>query len=244
MAANDNVVGDLNKVVDLGPFANNRIANPTPIDRRSSSDLDIVFNYNNAELRHLEMAGRLHDETEPVLADVTTWMDNDAIANDRIRYRTPWTDCTILSDPNVWPDHAIGADQRPSADGSPRSYDRTGIDRRTNPDLRGAMDRCTGCDAICFEKRRGTQRVRIKFASHQHKALIRLRREQHDEAVPSERLKMLADQDSASPRCGEGLRKFRVVYEGQVACLRQINRRDIRHSLQVICGTPKLGTGQ
>src|ERR1700757_1880418 len=99
MAANNNVVGDLNKVVDLGSFSDNRIANPAPIDRRSSSDLDIVFNCNNAELRHLKMSGCLHDETEPVLADVTTWMDNDAIANDRIRYRAPWTDRTILSDP-------------------------------------------------------------------------------------------------------------------------------------------------
>jgi hypothetical protein len=161
-----NVVGDLNKVVDLGSLSNNRIANPAPIDRRSSSNLDIIFNCNNAKLRHLEMPGCLHDETKPVLADVTTRMNDDAIANDRIRYRTPWTDRTILSNPNVWPNHAVGADQRSSADSSPRSYDRTGIDRRTSRKLSGAMDRCARRDAVCFEKRRGTQCVRMKFASH------------------------------------------------------------------------------
>jgi hypothetical protein len=84
MASNNNVVADLNEVVDLGSRSNNRIANPAPIDGRSSSNLDILFNCNNAELRHLEMPGCAHDETKPVLADVTTRMYDDSIANDRI----------------------------------------------------------------------------------------------------------------------------------------------------------------
>ncbi len=152
MAANNNVVRDLNKVVDLGSLSNNRVANPAPIDRRSSSNLDVVFNCNDAKLRHLEMPGCLHDETKPVLADVTTRMNDDAIANDRIRYRTSWTDRTILSNPNVWPNHAVGADQRSRTDSSPRPYDRTGIDRRANRELNGAMERCARRDAVCFEK--------------------------------------------------------------------------------------------
>jgi hypothetical protein len=85
MASYNNVVGDLNKVVDLGSLANNRIANPAPIDCCSGSNLNIMFNYNNADLRHLEMPGCAHDVAEPVLADVTTRMYNDSIANDRIR---------------------------------------------------------------------------------------------------------------------------------------------------------------
>src|SRR5579871_3125386 len=213
MAANNNVVGDLNKVVDLGSLSNNRIANPAAIDRRSSSNLDIVFNCNHAKLRHLEVPGCLHDETKSVLADVTPRMNDDAIANDRVRYRTSWADRTLPSNSNVWPNHAVGADQRSGADSSPRPYDRTGIDRRANCELSGAMDRCARRDAVRFEKRRGTQCVWIKFASHKHEALIRLWREQHDEAARSERLKMFADQDGASPRCSERLRKFRVVYE-------------------------------
>ena len=141
-------------------------------------------------------------------------MNDDAIANDCIGYRTPWTDRTILSNPNVWPNHAVGADQRSSANGSPRSYDRSGIDRHTNRELSGAMDRCARRDAVGFEKRRGTQSVRIEFASHEHEALVRLRREQHDEAARCERLKMFADQDGAGSRCREGLRKFGGINEG------------------------------
>ena len=152
--------------IDLGSLSNNRIANPAPIDRRSSSNLDIVFACNEAKLRHLEMPGCLHDETKSVLANVTTRMNDDAIANDRVRYRTSWADRTLLSNSNVWPNHAVGADQRSGADSSPRPYDRTGIDRRANCELSGAMDRCARRDAVRFEKRRGTQCVRIEFASH------------------------------------------------------------------------------
>ena len=85
MVSDNNVVGDLNEVVDLGSLADNRIANPAPIDRRSGSDLDIVFNYNNADLRHLEMPGCAHNVAEAVLADVATRMDNNSISNDRVR---------------------------------------------------------------------------------------------------------------------------------------------------------------
>jgi len=85
MAPNNNVVGDLNEVVDLGSLSNNRIANPAPIDCRSSSNLDIMLNYDNADLRHLEMPGCAHDETKPVLTDVATRMYDDSVANHCIR---------------------------------------------------------------------------------------------------------------------------------------------------------------
>src|SRR3984885_7902908 len=127
MASDNNVVGDLNQVVDLGALSNHRIANPAPIDRRSSSNLDIPFNCDNAELRHLEMPSRAHDETKPVLADVTTRMDNDSIANDRICDRAARADRTIASDLNGRPNHTVGPDQRSSADRSPRPDDRTGV---------------------------------------------------------------------------------------------------------------------
>jgi hypothetical protein len=84
MASNNNVVGYLNKVVDLGTLSDNRIANPAPIDCCPSSNLNIIFNCNNADLRHFEMLGCAHYETKPVLANVTTGMYNCSIANDRI----------------------------------------------------------------------------------------------------------------------------------------------------------------
>lgn len=85
MAANNNVVGDLNKVVDLGSLSNDRIANPSPIDCRSSSNLDIMLDYDSTELRHLEVSSCAHYETEPVLTDMATRMYNDSVANHCIR---------------------------------------------------------------------------------------------------------------------------------------------------------------
>jgi hypothetical protein len=151
MASNNHVVGDLNEVIDLGSFSNNRIANPAPIDCRAGSNLDIMFDYDNADLRHLEVPSCAHDKAEPVLTDVTTRMDNDPIANDCVRDRTSWTDGTILSDPNVRSNHGVGSNQRSSADDSPRSYYSSGIDRHAVRDLGEGMDRCTRRYTLCFE---------------------------------------------------------------------------------------------
>jgi hypothetical protein len=85
MAPDNDIVGDLNEVVDLGTLTNNGVANPTPIDRRSSSNLDIMLNYDNADLRHLEVPSCAHDETKPILTDVAARMYNDPVANDCIR---------------------------------------------------------------------------------------------------------------------------------------------------------------
>ena len=41
-----------------------------------------------------------------------------------------------------------------------------------------------------------------------HEALIRLGRKQHDETTRSERSKMFADKDGASPRCSEAFENF------------------------------------
>jgi hypothetical protein len=140
MASDNHVVGDLNEVVDLGSFSNNRIANPASIDRRAGSNLDIMFNYDNADLRHLEVSGCAHDKAEPILTDVTTRMYNDPIANDCVRDRTSWTDGTILSDLNVWSNHGIGSNQRSNADDSPRSDYSSGINRHAVRDLGEGMD--------------------------------------------------------------------------------------------------------
>jgi len=62
-----------------------------------------MFNCDNADLWHLEMSGGAHDEAEPVLADVATRMDDDSVADDRIRDRTARTIEQFLSDPDVRP---------------------------------------------------------------------------------------------------------------------------------------------
>jgi len=44
MAADRAVVSDLDKIVDLGAFANDGIASGTAVDRRVGADFDVVLN--------------------------------------------------------------------------------------------------------------------------------------------------------------------------------------------------------
>ena len=81
MASNDDVVRYLNEVVDLGALSDNRIANSAPIDRCSSSNLNIVVDYNHTDLGHLEVLTCAQYEPKPVLSNVTTGVNNHSIAN-------------------------------------------------------------------------------------------------------------------------------------------------------------------
>jgi hypothetical protein len=84
----------------------------------------------------------------------------------------------------------------------------------------------------------------MKFASHHHEAFIWLRCEQYDKSARHKRLELLVYQHSTGPRRGQRLGKFPVIDKGQVARLGEVNRRDIGHSLRVVCDTLKLGAGQ
>ncbi len=70
MTADDDVVGDLDEIVDLGPLADDRVAIGAAIDRRSGADLDVVLDDHAADLRRLEMPAGTHREPESVLTDV------------------------------------------------------------------------------------------------------------------------------------------------------------------------------
>ena len=83
MAADDDVVGDLNQVVDLGSLADDRVAVGAAVDRRPGADLDVVLDDDAADLRHLEVPARPEREAEAVLADMDAGMDDDAVADQR-----------------------------------------------------------------------------------------------------------------------------------------------------------------
>ena len=90
MAADDDIMADLNQIVDLGAFADNGVAIGAAIDGGAGADLDIVLQNHAADLRHFEMSARAHGEAEAILADVHAGVDNDPIADQRADEGGAW----------------------------------------------------------------------------------------------------------------------------------------------------------
>ena len=81
VAANDDVVADLHKVIDFRSFADDRVAVGAAVDGRAGADLDVVLNDHAPDLRHFHVALRTEGEAEPVLPDVDAGVDDDAVAD-------------------------------------------------------------------------------------------------------------------------------------------------------------------
>src|SRR5262249_5604478 len=58
MAADDDVVTDLDEVVDLRPFADDRVAIGAAVDADAGADLDIVLDDDPPDLGHFQMSLR------------------------------------------------------------------------------------------------------------------------------------------------------------------------------------------
>ena len=69
MAADDAIVADHHEVIDLGAFADHRVAVRAAVDRRIGADLDVVLDHHPTDLRNLEVTAWPHSEAEPILAD-------------------------------------------------------------------------------------------------------------------------------------------------------------------------------
>ncbi len=79
--AQPHVVSDLHQVIDHAPVADNSIRAGAPINRGVGADLDIVVDDDPAQLRHLDVFGRVWREAEAVLTDTHAGMQNDARAD-------------------------------------------------------------------------------------------------------------------------------------------------------------------
>src|SRR3990172_8390764 len=122
MAPNDDVVPDLDQIINFRPLADDRILKSPAIDRRIGADLDVVLDYDAADLGHLEMPPWPHGVAEPVLANSYSRVQDDAIADDG------------MDDGNE------RADIRAPPDRDPVSDDGAGSDARTAPNPRFGTD--------------------------------------------------------------------------------------------------------
>src|SRR5690606_2271318 len=111
--ANDNVMANLNEIINLCTFADDRIAQRAPIDGAVRADLDIVLNDHAADLRNLQVSLRSHGETEAILADRDSGVDDDVIAYERVRDHGARPDIAIAAD------GAAIADDRARRDSGP-----------------------------------------------------------------------------------------------------------------------------
>ena len=227
MAADDDVVGDLHQIVDLGPFADDRIAVGAAVDRRTGADLDVVLDDDAADLRHLEVPARPEREAEAVLADVDAGMDDDAVADERAGDRRLGADDAVAADADAGADDRIGADQRAGADLRARADHRAGIDDDARLEPRRRMDEGGGRNAGFAERRARPGRLRIEARHRLGHRPIGLRRDERGAAL--RRLSGVARRDERRAGAGraEGVEVARIVEEGQVVGARFVERRDV-----------------
>ena len=83
VAADAHVVRDLDQIVDLGVFADNRVGHGATVDGGIGADLDIVLDNDAADLRNA-LGPRAGDEAETVLADLGAGVDDHAVADERV----------------------------------------------------------------------------------------------------------------------------------------------------------------
>ncbi|KQP73707.1 hypothetical protein ASF60_09745 [Methylobacterium sp. Leaf113] len=136
----DDVVGDLYKVIDLRPLPDDCIPAGPPVDRRIGTDFDIILDNDPADLRHLQVSPWAHRESKSVLAQTCAGMDNHPISDQRMGQRRTGPDGAVPSNANGLSDARIGADDRARANLRTRANDRTGID------LYAGLEACLGVD--------------------------------------------------------------------------------------------------
>src|SRR5690606_17931634 len=103
---------------DLAAFADNRIGQRATIDRGIGANFDIVLNDHAANLRIFHQAGWSGQKAEPILANLNTGMENDAVTDDRKLNRALRADETVASNGATIANNRIGSYDGAAADGN------------------------------------------------------------------------------------------------------------------------------
>src|SRR6185312_6970858 len=107
--ADNHVVADLDEVIDLGPGADDGVAHTAAVNVGAGADLHVVADDDPADLRDFDMPLLGRDVAETVLADMAAGMDDDAVAQNRVRHRTVRPDGAVAPDPDTCANHRVGA---------------------------------------------------------------------------------------------------------------------------------------
>ena len=148
MPPNRDVVSNLDLIIDLGAFADNRIAIGAAVDRGIGADLDVVLDNDAADLGNFQVALATHREAETILANHDAGMDDHAIADQRVQDHRIGGNRTIAANGNGRSDYGISAYDCCFADFRALADDRARLDFDTGLQPSGRMDRGSRCDAI------------------------------------------------------------------------------------------------
>src|SRR5215831_942713 len=111
------VVADLHKVVDLRAPTDDGPTEHGAVDRGVGTDVHVVLDHDDADLRDLAMPGAVEDVAEPVAPDDGTRLDDHPAAEaDALAQHHPWMEHRILADLDAGSDVDHRVDARPRPD--------------------------------------------------------------------------------------------------------------------------------
>ena len=140
VSSDADVVCYLHEVVDLGAFADDGITGRTAVDGGVGAYFYVVLDDDPAALRNLHVAGCRWKIAEAVLTNPRTGMDDDPIADQRVRDSCAGADDAIAADRNGLANGGTGRDERSRADFGIWTDDRKRIDRDPGFQSRARMD--------------------------------------------------------------------------------------------------------
>jgi hypothetical protein len=110
VATNNDVVGNLGQIVDLGVLADNGVVERAAVDARIGANGDTVLEDDTAELRNVDDAARARRRPKTRLTDDRPAMNANPIAYQSKGYDGPWANVAKTPDRNTgshisaWPD--------------------------------------------------------------------------------------------------------------------------------------------
>ena len=112
MRSDAHVVADLNLIVELDAFLDNRILERAPIDGRVRADLDIITDAHATDLRNLDPAAVIFCDSETIGADHGPGVNNRAVADRAARiHHHARVKAAIVANRRPLSDHASRSDR-------------------------------------------------------------------------------------------------------------------------------------
>src|SRR5262249_34034405 len=155
MLTDHDVVPHLDEVIDLGAPADDRFAERRAVDSRVRTDLDVVLDADDADLRDLPVLLAVPDVSESVRADDRARVEHAAAA-DRAAVVDDGVgvEATVRADRDVGAHGGARADHRARANPRARSDGRAGLDRHAGAQTRGPIHAGTRADPRPRSRRR------------------------------------------------------------------------------------------
>ncbi len=166
IAADLNVVPDLDQIVDHGAGADDGIRAGTAVERGVGANFHIVADDDAAQLRHFDEAIGIGRKTETVLSDTHAGIEPDARTDNGVADRDLGAHPRVVAERTCSTDYAAGTDQCATTDFGPRAYHGERLDPTAFADL------CAGVDASVGRNPRDRRRLWIKGLRRQRVSAV------------------------------------------------------------------------